>query len=198
MVLGRISALVFVLLLSAGAFAQEPAGQDRLIVPSPILVVDEAALFSRSAFGKQVEANLSALRNELISENRRIEAELAEEERILTERRLTMDPGEFRDAASAFDAKVVELRKVQDQRFDQLNSQREDALRRFDNIIRPVLGSIAIERGAVAVIKQDSVLISANAIDITDEAVRRIDEQLSNKDLPDQEEPKESSGDDQP
>lgn len=198
MVLGRISALVFVLLLSAGALAQEPAGQDRLIVPSPILVVDEAALFSRSAFGKQVEANLSALRNELISENRRIEAELAEEERILTERRLTMDPGEFRDAASAFDAKVVELRKVQDQRFEQLNSQREDALRRFDNIIRPVLGSIAIERGAVAVIKQDSVLISANAIDITDEAVRRIDEQLSDKDLPDQEEPEESSDDDQP
>lgn len=175
----RICALVSLICTLA---APPVSAQDRFFVPSPILVVDEAALFAQSDYGKQVEADLTVARDALIAENRRIEAELATEERDLTERRPTMEPAAFREEAAAFDAKVVELRRAQDLRVQALNNRRDSALREFDTIVRPILSSIAIERGAVAVVKKESLLISANSIDITAEVIRRIDDKLSEDD----------------
>jgi Skp family chaperone for outer membrane proteins len=97
--------LVFGLMMSAGvAVAQGfPIYKESL----PVASLNSDRLFSESLAGRAI---LEASREKSITlseENRRIEAELEQEERELTEKRKAMPAAEFQLLADAFDAKVV-------------------------------------------------------------------------------------------
>ncbi len=167
----RVALVACVLTLPWAAQAQDRPS-------SPILTIDQEALFERSAFGRRLQAELSAAAAALAAENRSYEAELAEEERQLTEKRATMEPAAFRELAAAFDAKVVEVRREQDQKGRDIARRPDEARQRFFRAVIPVLTEIVRERGAVAILDARAILISAETIDVTDEAVRRIDATL--------------------
>jgi Skp family chaperone for outer membrane proteins len=166
-------ALPAVLALGVGS-APAPA-QDRLVVPSPVLTIDQEALFERSAFGRRAQAEFEAVSATLAAENRRIETELEAEERELTEERPGMDPAAFRELATAFDARVVEIRRTQDQKARDLSRLPEEARQEFFRAAIPILTELVRERGAVAILDSRAVILSAEAIDITEDAIRRVD-----------------------
>ncbi|MZR13302.1 OmpH family outer membrane protein [Maritimibacter sp. DP07] len=145
---------------------------------SPILTVDREALFERSQFGQRVSDDLEAESAALAEETRKIEQELEDEEQALTERRPSMSPEDFRAAADAFDEKVVNLREDRDAAQSDFLDRLDAAQRDFYNRIVPILGRLMQERGAVAVLEKRSVFLSVNAIDVTEEAIARIDEVL--------------------
>lgn len=170
--------------IAAGLFAAAPvlgasglAAQERAVA-SPVLTINQEELFQNSAFGRRIEAELNAASAALAAENRRIEAALADEEQALTDRRATMDPAEFRALAEAFDAKVVELRRTQDGKARDLSRRPEEARQEFFRAVVPVLTAVVRERGAMVILDTRAVLLSADAIDITAEAIARIDAAL--------------------
>ncbi|MDH3264084.1 MAG: OmpH family outer membrane protein [Paracoccaceae bacterium] len=164
--------------VALGLTAAPALAQDRLVVPSPVLTIDQEALFERSAFGKRAQADFEAASAALAAENRRIEADLEAEERTLTAERPGMDSTEFRDLAAAFDARVVEIRRTQDQKARDLGRRPEEARQEFFRAALPVLTELVRERGAVAILDSRAVILSAEAIDITEEAIGKIDAAL--------------------
>ncbi len=170
-----IAAICAAVFLTAGqpAFPQENAP-----IASPVLTVDQERLFDQSAFGRAAVRALEAESAALAAENRRIEAELTEEERRLTAERATDDPAVFREKAAAFDAKVVEIRREQDQKARDLSRRPEELRQQFFRAAIPVLAQLIRERGAVAILDSRAILLSADVIDITDEAIVLIDQAL--------------------
>jgi len=160
----------------AQAQATEPAPLD--VLPGGFLVIDQDALFSRSAFGKRILAETDAATKTLMAENRGIEAQLVAEEKDLTERRPKMKPEDFRTLADAWDQKVQGIREEQTHKGDEIGKSLETHRREFFQAIVPVLAGILRETHAVAILDKRTVLISANVIDATDLAVSRIDEKL--------------------
>lgn len=156
----------------AALVAQEP---ERLAVPSPVLTIDQEALFERSAFGRRTQAEFEEASAALAAENRRIETELEAEERRLTAERPGMDPAQFRELAAAFDERVVEIRRTQDQKARELARRPEEARQEFFRAAVPILTELVRERGAVAILDSRAVILSAEAIDITEQAISRID-----------------------
>ncbi|MDJ0825655.1 MAG: OmpH family outer membrane protein [Rhodobacter sp.] len=148
--------------------------QEVLRVPSPILTLDQEQLFSQSRAADEISAAIEAEAAELAAENREIEAALTAEELELTELRPTLDPDEFRALADAFDVKVQGLRAEQDAKALDLQRRRDEERQTFLRQITPVLAEIVRERGAVVVLDRRSVFLSAETIDITEEAVARI------------------------
>jgi Skp family chaperone for outer membrane proteins len=114
----------------------------------------------------------------LSAENRRIEAELTAEERDLTERRPNMEPDAFRVLADAFDEKVNEIRRTQDAKARELTQKRDADRVVYLQSVAPILELMMRESGAAVILERSSVFISANVIDITDDAIRRIDEAI--------------------
>ncbi|MCX7644953.1 MAG: OmpH family outer membrane protein [Rhodobacteraceae bacterium] len=169
---------LFAALLAAALAAGAPIAQDRPAVQSPILTIDQDELFERSAFGSRVRAEITAASADLAAENRRLEAELAEEEKRLTALRQTTDPQEFARMAAEFDARVVEVRRTQDQKARDLSRRPEEARQEFFRAAVPVLADLVRERGALAILDTRAVIISADVIDITEEAIRRLDATL--------------------
>lgn len=171
------AALAALALGAAGPVRAQSAGPGTQ-VRSPVLVIDSDVLYRDSAFGRRVLADVEAERTALAAENRQIEADLTAEERDLTERRATLDPATFRDLADAFDEKVRAIRREQDAKARALSLALEDSRGAFLTAAAPVLEAMMREAGAAVVLERRSVFLSLNLIDITRDAVARIDAEL--------------------
>lgn len=148
-----------------------PAGESY----SPILTLDTDRLLNDSAAGRAIDKELADKSAALAAENRRIEAELTEEEKDLSVRRSSLTTEEFRAAAVAFDEKVTTIRAEQDAKLRELQTQSEEARRRILQAANPVLASLMQDTGAVAIIEKNSVIVALQTIDITDQAIERLD-----------------------
>ena len=152
---------------------QAPASATRVV--SPILTIDSEAVFSQTEFGRRTAALYEERANQLRLENRQIEADLEEEERGLSDQRADLSPEDFRTLADAFDAKVKGIKQEQFTKFQTLDELIVKDRATFENVIGPVVEQIMREAGAVVILEQSTVFVSARAIDITAEAIARID-----------------------
>lgn len=168
---GTVLALLLAFLLLAA-----PGQAQQLGLPqSAILTVATDRMFAGSAYGRRVANEIEAESAVLAAENRRIEAELTAEEKDLTLRRPDMDPQAFRALADAFDKKVQANRVAQDTKARALNQIGDIARVEFLQVARPILEALMREAGAGVILERSSVFLSANATDITDLAIARID-----------------------
>lgn len=159
------------LLTPLGAVAQETP---TIEIQSPILVIDQDRLFSETRLGTKAQRDLEARERALAGENQEIEAELIARERELTELRPTMEADAFRALADEFDARVETIRAEQDEKARELTRVREEARKDFFQNVAGIISDIVRENGAVVVVDRRAVFLSANSIDITDEAIRRV------------------------
>ncbi|OWJ78861.1 OmpH family outer membrane protein [Haematobacter genomosp. 1] len=177
-------------LISAALWGGGAAGQEAVPAPpvpnvwpvphpaaavTPLLTVDQERLFAESAFGKAAQRALEDESRALAAENRRIETELVEEERALTDLRKTLPADDFRKRAQAFDEKVVRIRQEQDAKSRDLGRRTDEDRKRLLQAAVPILAQLVAERGAVAVLDVRAVLIASSQIDITDDAITRLD-----------------------
>ena len=86
-----------------------------------------------------------------------------------------MDPDAFRILADAFDEKVQQIRRAQDSKARTLGQQTDKARIEFLNAAAPILETLMREAKASVILERASVFLSANATDITDLAIERID-----------------------
>lgn len=171
------------LIAAQPALAQQPPvpGQSeaaRPAISSPVLTIDSERLFLESAFGKRVAAEIESKGAELATENRQIEADLEAEEKRITEQRDTLSAEEFREIADAFDEKVQRTRQEQAAKGRALNDLLDQEREVFLNAAGPVLERLMRESGAAVILERRSVFVSATAIEITEDAIRRLDETL--------------------
>lgn len=155
--------------------AQESTVTEDPAPQTPLLTLDNDRLFSGSAFGKTVIARQDEETSALISENRRIEAALEAEEKDLTARRASMSRQDFAPLSDAFNTKVEGIRKAQDAKTRDLQRGFEEDRRRFLEAAKPILAAVMTTRGAVAIIDNRAVFVGFENIDITDEAISRLD-----------------------
>ncbi|WP_323784568.1 OmpH family outer membrane protein [Thalassovita sp.] len=164
--------------LCCAAMATPGAAQDASLVRSPVLTIDSEKLYSDSLFGKRVQNEFEADVAVLEAENRRIEAELIEEEKQLTEKRAKMTPEDFRVLADEFDAKVQRIRNEQATKLRNLAQTNDAGRRQFLQAISPILEGIMTDAGAAVIVESRNVFLSAKIIDVTEDAVARIDDQI--------------------
>lgn len=171
-------AAIAAMLIATGAGMGGAAAQTIGTVISPVLTIESDRLFVESAFGQRVAREIEAEEAVLRAENRKIEAELAEEEKRLTEERPTMSPQDFRAVADAFDERVEFLRREQDKKALAIGQQRDEEQRVFFTSAQPILSEIMRESQAALIVEKRSVFLSTNSIDITSRAIERIDATL--------------------
>lgn len=141
----------------------------------PIALINQERLLSGSRYGQRIQAEVEAAGAALAAENRRIEAELTDEELRLTERRRVMTPEAFRPLAQDFDLRVEGIRAAQEAKSRALQAQADAAQLGFFDVAFPVLIELLRQRGATILMDSRTVLLAAEGVDITDEAIARID-----------------------
>ncbi|MBL4812107.1 MAG: OmpH family outer membrane protein [Rhodobacteraceae bacterium] len=178
----RVAAFICLLAAPNFAFSQQVDAQPSTTQPdllrSPILTIDPELLFSGSAYGQRVSAQIVTLSEALAAQNRVLEAELTAEERSLTDRRAGMEIGAFRVEAAAFDARVQLIRQERDATETALRQRVATERETFLNAARPILGRMMIESGAAMILDRRQVFLSIDQLDMTQLAVEQIDRQI--------------------
>ena len=167
-------------LLSGGASAQQAVDPTVFEIPTEqvaptFLTVDIEQMFTQSQFGQRIGRSYAQGREALATENGRIAQALREEELALTEQRSEMDVSVFRAEAVAFDEKAQAIRRAQDAKERELEETLSLGRDQFLSVTRPILGELMVERGAFAILDRRSVLLSLGSIDVTEDAIARID-----------------------
>lgn len=170
-------ALMLALALAGGAWPVS-AQDDASFPASAVLVLNQERLLSQSLYGQRIQREVEAAGAALAAENRRIEAQLTEEELALTGRRALMTPEEFRPIAEEFDSRVNGIRAAQEAKGRALQQQAEAAQQAFFETVFPILVEILRNRGASVLMDNRALLLSADGIDITEEAIALIDTRL--------------------
>ncbi|MDA8586614.1 OmpH family outer membrane protein [Rhodobacteraceae bacterium] len=146
---------------------------------APILTIDQERLVSETRLGASIQQDIENRAQELAAENKTIENDLIAEEQELTTKRTELPAEEFRVLADAFDTKVQRLRDEQDEKERALNRMQEEARSQLLVEAANIISEIVRARGALLVIDRRDVFLSAGSIDITDEAIQRINEARS-------------------
>ncbi|MRX49605.1 OmpH family outer membrane protein [Paracoccus sp. S-4012] len=180
------AALAVGLALPAAAAAQAPVAPPPPVAApaSPILTIDQDALYRDSAWGRRAQAELEARGNALAAENDRIVADLEAQDDALTALRESLPPEEFRARAEAFDAHVQETRRERDLAARALLAEADADRTAFLRAVLPVFGAVMAERGALVVLDRRTVFLSADAIDITGAMIARIDATIGDRPRP--------------
>jgi Skp family chaperone for outer membrane proteins len=114
-------------------------------------------------------------RDALRTEARALDASFEAEERRLTEQRPTMAPEEFRKLSDAFDGRVVEARRQQDERAGALAQEFDQRRRQFYARVAPILVMVMDRYQAKAIFDETSVLLADQSLNITEAVIAEID-----------------------
>lgn len=161
-------AAAFLVAGALAAAAQEPGRP-------AFLILSQERILTGSERGRALLAREDAARDALRETARGIETAFEAEEQRLTEQRATLDAEAFRALADDFDRRVVAARAEQDARAAALAQEFDQARRQFYAGVGPILVRVMERFGALAILDESSVLLSDQALNITDEVIAEID-----------------------
>ena len=154
--------------------SDRPVARPQNIISVPLIAFDRDRIFAESELGQILEARLEALRDDLVAENNTIFADLEAEEKELTALKATLSSEAFSVKADAFDAKVIAIRAEQKAKSEMVQQTHEASVRDFEQSLNAVLTEIAQEVRAVAVFERKQIYLMSGSIDISLEAIKRL------------------------
>lgn len=173
------AAFCVVILCGLPTIAQESdAPQAPTIVHGSFVILDPERLYAESAFGLRVQEELKTLAKEIQSENGKLTRDLETEELELLEQRSILSPEDFRIIADAFDDKVQGIRDAQERKGQELGKRAAEGRQAFNDASLPILRTILKDRNALGILDSRVILLPDPSIDITNEAILRVDQVL--------------------
>lgn len=176
--MGLLNRIKAILLVGCVLWGEQSAAQDAaypVFQDTPAIVsINRERLIQRSDFGRALIEVLSDRQNALVKENETLAQDLEREELELTELRKTLTPAEFAPLAEAFDAKVKEVRRVQEQKGVQLAKSLENARFRFFRQAEQIIVKLMADTGIQFVLDENAIWLSQGG-DVTNLVIERLD-----------------------
>ena len=162
---------IFVLLVSATpSYADYPNTSIGVIDLNIILTESKAAISA----SEQIETIAIDIENEI----KESDESIIKEQNLLIESQAIMAPEAFESKRNEYEAKVQNY-----------NVERQSKLRRIDdlialsrndvlNAIKPILEEISNKKGITILLEKNSVMLSADKMDITNEVLKQLNKEL--------------------
>lgn len=161
-----VAALILALLMvTSPAFSQSA---------TRVLVVDMDRMRAESLAGIGIDRATTAFREEIKSEISAREAAIRAEEQLLARERADLSQADFRERVEAFDAQVQAQRRLAETESRRLQLARARSQALLTRATQEVLAAMMRESQAHLLLDKSQIILSANAIDITEEAIKRL------------------------
>jgi outer membrane protein len=179
-----LAPLAFLLLLAAGAVAwgqqppPAPAANPPSQPPPTVMVVDVQALLQNSKSAKMVRQQIEQKRAEYAKEISHQEETLRQERDSLQRQQSSLSAEALNQKGREFQQKVNDLdRSVQSKR-QALERSNAEALEKIQEVVLKIITDIAKDRKSNMVFQRSELVLFDQNYDVTDEVLRRLDEQL--------------------
>jgi len=159
-------------LTGSPVMAQDAGEPDRRI---QVLIVDMQRIKSDTAAGRDMLAKTIKIRSRIQKGVAERGDRLRVEEKRLAVERETLEPEKFREQVRAFEQQVFENRELSERESRRLQLVLSRASALLKERATAVFAAIMRERGAQILLDSTQIVLSADQLDITDEAIRRLD-----------------------
>ncbi len=153
--------------------------------PSPALpattglvVVDVQQILEQALAVQAVQEQLTAARQDFQAEMRGREAALQERDRVLAAQRSAMDDAAFQAERDLLARDLAILQEDIRNWFRAHDQAQNLALRQAQQALLQIVSELARQRGAAVVIPKSSIVLVQPNLDITEEALRRLNQEL--------------------
>lgn len=143
-----------------------------------IAVVDVQRLLTASKAARSIETQLQVHNEEILGVLSREEKKLREMEKALNDEKGKIDKDAFAEKLKAYESKFSETRRMAQDRKMAIDSVSANATAALREKLYQVVETIAAEQGFDLVITKQNVVVGAQSIDITDEAMKRLNTAL--------------------
>ncbi|MEO1190152.1 MAG: OmpH family outer membrane protein [Pseudomonadota bacterium] len=145
---------------------------------APIVVVDMERILDEAAAITQLRATLAAARQGFQLAMREREAQLQERDQVLAGQRDQLDPDVFQRERDQLARDLTGLQDEIKAWFREHDRVLNQALRQTQTALLAEVSALATERGAVVVLSKSSIVLVQPDLDITEAALRRLNEVL--------------------
>jgi len=147
-------------------------------VSVPVLIVDMQRIKSDTAAGRDMLAKTIEIRKRIQEGVAERSESLRAEEQRLAEERENLDPEDFREQVRAFEQQVFANREFSERESRRLQLVLSQASALLRERATAVLSAIMRERRAEVMLDSTQIVLSIERLDITNEAISRLDEIL--------------------
>lgn len=165
---------VVVALLGADARAQAA----RQAPAAVIILVDSQEILAESAAGKSLRAQIESYRKKFQADLSKREDDLRKQEAELKRQRTLLSPEAFEERRKTFEQQVTGVQREIQDRNKSFETALTDARKQLLTALEPIFADIMKEYGANLMLDQNQVVLGATTLDITKEAIRRLDSKL--------------------
>lgn len=180
----RLSLVLLAAVFAVGSvsitFAQTPPAN----VPVVVGVLDVQLIMRDSKAAKSVKAALDKQAAAYQAELAQQENALRNADQQLMQQRASLPADEFNKKSNDLGLKVEALRQTAEKRRQQLQKMENGAMIQIEKTLLQAAADIAKQRGISLVLNKSAVLLNVQAYDITQEALKRLDAQLTSVKLP--------------
>jgi len=149
-------------------------------LPAPvILIVDLQQILQDAKAAKGVQAIINQEYSSYTKEVSQQEDELQKERADLERQRTILAPEAFNTRARALQQRYDELGQVVQGRRQSLQQSLNEAMQQVKNAALTVIADIVKERKANLVVEKQAVVFEADGMDVTADAVARLDQKLA-------------------
>lgn len=163
-----------------------PASGQQETPPLVVAVLDIQQVMRDAKAAKAMQAMVEQQRTAFQAELAQQESALRQADQQLAEQRPSLSPDDFRKRRQEIDQQAAALRRNAQARKAQLENLVNSGMNEIRNALIRVVAEIAQERGITLVLSKSQVVLSANAYDITADALSQLDAELPTLDLPGQ------------
>jgi outer membrane protein len=165
-----IAAALCVCLPGAGAQAAENLGS--------VGVIDVTVIFSQSEAAKSIEKQRNDLREGFLDEITRKEDDLRKQEQALKTDAQTLSQDEYSKRVRAYEENLNATRKLAQENKAELEDATGAAMDKLREALYVITREIAGEKGFSLVISNRDVITGEKSLDITEEALRRLNQRI--------------------
>ena len=167
----RFVAIVAILFATAAVAQQAPK----------IAVIDVDLLVQDSAAGKEALARLQRLRDEKITQGRKMSQDLEALQQQLQTQRATLSEAKISELQKQIEDKQIELRRYQDDVQQQLSDAQDKEYAALNEQIMPIVNEVGREMGLQLIFNKyrAGLLYADEALDITDQVLRRFNTKVT-------------------
>ncbi len=172
-----LSILIVALLLlsfSAPVQAQESTS---------IAVVDVQKLLTESKAAKDIQKQLKKYREKFMEHLSKEEQALKKTEKDLIEKKADMAPEDFAKERKAFEEKFLETRRFAQKQKRALDEATVKAMANLEAELYKAVQSIADDKGYDLIISRQNVVLGAKALDISEDAMSKLNDAISKIEL---------------
>jgi len=176
----RLTAIAASLLL-AGLMALAPlapAGAQADWMPPRIAVVDMQGILREAAAAQAARAQMDKIAGEIQVDLNGREEQLRQEEQALQQQRAILSTEAFAERRQAWQQKAAGLQREARTIRGQLDESFKGAMRQVQTVLIEEISTLSRERGVNLVLPRSQIVIAANELDLTTEAMARLNARL--------------------